>query len=183
MSDLKEQRRERLQPMRVNLTDASARLIAPRIELGYDPGLDGIPPRPFFAPEDPVAASDLHDFLFCERSWFQPRQRFVESDKAQDHRIAGIAFHETRAEAARRGSNGHFPWWAVVPLLVELASTGRNGQDKTVKETVSAQGQDSFASAHDQLHAAAPSDAGSLQKDRMPIQLLALSLAQKFAGL
>ncbi len=67
-----------------------------------------------FAPEDMVNASELREFLFCERAWFLSRQGFRVSAQAESHRAAGIAFHETRAAAAHEGAS---PWplrWAVI---------------------------------------------------------------------
>jgi hypothetical protein len=58
---------------------------------------------PSFAPEDMVNASELKDFIFCGRTWFLNQHGFRVSDRAIQEREAGIAFHEDRAEAARKG--------------------------------------------------------------------------------
>jgi hypothetical protein len=60
-----------------------------------------------FPPEDMVNASELREFLFCERAWFLSRQGYRVSAQAESHRAAGIVFHEARAGAASRG---HSPW-------------------------------------------------------------------------
>ena len=72
------------------------------------------PAERFFPPEDMVTASELREFLFCERAWFLNRQGYRVSEEAEGHRAAGIAFHEVRAEAGRAGAN---PWplrWAIL---------------------------------------------------------------------
>jgi len=74
---------------------------------------------PLFPPEDMVNASELREFLFCERAWFLSRQGFRVSAEAQAHRAAGIVFHEERAGAASRGRS---PW--VFRLVVILAGAG-----------------------------------------------------------
>ena len=68
----------------------------------------------FFPPEDMVNASELREFLFCERAWFLNRQGFRVSAEAESQRTAGILFHEARASAA---NSGRSPWplrWAVI---------------------------------------------------------------------
>jgi hypothetical protein len=57
-----------------------------------------------------VNASELREFVFCERSWFLNRQAFVVSEEAQSQRAEGVAFHELRAEAARKASNPQVLW-------------------------------------------------------------------------
>ena len=59
----------------------------------------------FFPPEDMVTASELREFLFCERAWFLSRAGHRVSAQAEAQRAAGIEFHEARAGAASRGQN------------------------------------------------------------------------------
>jgi len=67
-----------------------------------------------FPPEDMVNASELREFLFCERAWFLSRQGYRVSAKAEAQRAAGIVFHEARAGAASRGSSPWVFWLAVI---------------------------------------------------------------------
>jgi hypothetical protein len=86
----------------------------------------------FFQPEDMVTASELREFLYCERAWFLNRQGYRVSAEAEGHRAAGIAFHEQRADAGRKGAS---PWplrWAIILagagiaiLLFQFWSGGR----------------------------------------------------------
>ena len=61
--------------------------------------------EPIFAPEDMINASELREFLFCERAWFLSRAGHRVSTQAEAQRAAGIEFHEARAGAASRGQN------------------------------------------------------------------------------
>src|SRR5579863_6108474 len=67
-----------------------------------------------FAPEDMVNASELREFLFCERAWFLSRQGYRVSEQAQAQRAAGIVFHEARAGVASRGRAPRVFWLAVI---------------------------------------------------------------------
>ena len=67
-----------------------------------------------FSSEDMVSASELREFLFCERAWFLSRQGHGVSAKAEAQRAAGIVFHETRAGAASLGSSPWVFWLAVI---------------------------------------------------------------------
>ncbi len=61
-----------------------------------------------------VTASELREFLYCERAWFLNRQGYRVSAEAEGRRAAGIAFHELRAEAGMAGAS---PWplrWAIM---------------------------------------------------------------------
>ena len=67
-----------------------------------------------FPPEEMVTASELREFLFCERAWFLNRQGYRVSAEAERHRAAGLAFHQVSAEAGRAGAS---PWplrWAII---------------------------------------------------------------------
>jgi hypothetical protein len=85
-----------------------------------------------FPPEDIVNASELREFLFCERAWFLSRKGFLVSANAELQRAAGIEFHQERAVAANRGRS---PWpfrWALILacagialLLLEVWMAGR----------------------------------------------------------
>lgn len=79
------------------------------------------PTERVFPSEDMVTASELREFLFCERAWFLNRQGYRVSAEAERHRAAGIAFHEVRAEAGRAGAS---PWplrWAIILAGAGLA--------------------------------------------------------------
>jgi hypothetical protein len=72
------------------------------------------PAETFFLPEHMVTASELREFLFCERAWFLNRQGYRVSSEAERHRAAGISFHRARAKAGRAGAS---PWpfrWATI---------------------------------------------------------------------
>jgi hypothetical protein len=45
----------------------------------------------------------------------------VMTDRAVRERRAGIAFHEQRAEAARKASNRQTLWWAILLALLGMA--------------------------------------------------------------
>jgi hypothetical protein len=75
----------------------------------------------FFLPEDLVNASELREFVYCERAWFLSRQGFPVSAFAQSQRNAGRGFQEVRAAAADRGRS---PWplrWAVILAVAGIA--------------------------------------------------------------
>jgi hypothetical protein len=78
-------------------------------------------PDPVFGPEDLLNASELREFVFCERTWFLARQGYAVSCHAQAQRAAGVAFHEARAADAQKGSNRHALWWIVLLLLLAIA--------------------------------------------------------------
>jgi CRISPR/Cas system-associated exonuclease Cas4 (RecB family) len=67
-----------------------------------------------FPPEEMVNASELREFIFCERAWFLNRQGFRVSPDALAQRAAGMVFHETRARAATKGRSEQALWWALV---------------------------------------------------------------------
>ena len=69
---------------------------------------------PLFAPEDMINASELREFVFCERAWFLNREGFRVSAEGQAQRAAGIDFHEARAGAAGRGRDPRVFWLAVL---------------------------------------------------------------------
>jgi len=69
---------------------------------------------PLFPPEDMVNASELREFLYCERAWFLSRRGLRVSAAAQSHRDAGIVFHEVRAAAASRGRSPGAFWFAAI---------------------------------------------------------------------
>jgi hypothetical protein len=73
----------------------------------------------FFPLEDMVNASELREFLFCERAWFLNARGCRVSAKAELHRAAGITFHKGRAAAAQRGASRWPLRWAII-----LATTG-----------------------------------------------------------
>jgi hypothetical protein len=75
----------------------------------------------YFAPDELVSASELREFIYCERAWFLSRQGHVVMARAQEHRAAGIAFHEVRAAAARKATSNASLSWAMLLLLTALA--------------------------------------------------------------
>ena len=77
--------------------------------------------EPGFASDEMVSASELREFLFCERAWFLNRQGFRVSEEAQSHRAAGLVFHEVRAAAAQQGRNPQAYWWALILALAGTA--------------------------------------------------------------
>jgi CRISPR/Cas system-associated exonuclease Cas4 (RecB family) len=68
-----------------------------------------------------VTASELREFVFCERAWWLNRQGYRVSRKAQASREAGVEFHEQRARAARTTSEGASLWVAIVLALAAIA--------------------------------------------------------------
>ena len=68
-----------------------------------------------------VSASELREFVFCERAWWLKRQGYQVSRKAQAERVEGLAFHERRSRAARTASEGTTLWLAIVLLLAAIA--------------------------------------------------------------
>jgi hypothetical protein len=77
--------------------------------------------KSFFPPEDMVNASELREFLFCERAWYLGRQGYQVSAQAESQRAAGVIFHEARAAAANRGSSPGAFWWAAILALAGIA--------------------------------------------------------------
>jgi hypothetical protein len=76
----------------------------------------------FFAAEDLESASELREYVFCERAWSLARRGHTASSvKAQEQPASGTAFHEAWAIAARSGNNRQALWWAFTPLLAALA--------------------------------------------------------------
>jgi hypothetical protein len=74
--------------------------------------------------DDFVTASELREFVYCQRSWFLARQGFQVSAQAQRAMDAGVAFHETRAAAAEKGNDPRPLRWAgtlaVIAILLLL---------------------------------------------------------------
>ena len=68
-----------------------------------------------------INASELREFVFCERAWWLNRQGYVVSPKAQAQRAEGVAFHEARAGAARKANRSQTLWWAIILALAALA--------------------------------------------------------------
>lgn len=68
-----------------------------------------------------VTASELREFVFCERAWWLSRQGYRVSRKAQASREAGIELHEQRARAARTASEGASFWVAIILALAAIA--------------------------------------------------------------
>jgi hypothetical protein len=49
------------------------------------------------------------------------QQGFRVADRAVRERRAGVAFHEERAEAARKATNRQTLWWAILLALLGMA--------------------------------------------------------------
>lgn len=77
--------------------------------------------EPLFGPEDLLNASELREFVFCERAWFLARQGYAVSREAQAQRAAGVVFHEIRAADAEKARNPQAVWWIVLLVLVGIA--------------------------------------------------------------
>lgn len=71
--------------------------------------------------DDLVNASELREFLYCERSWWLARRGFDVSTRAERAREAGVLFHEQRAAAAASGGNPYALRLAVALVLIALA--------------------------------------------------------------
>jgi hypothetical protein len=71
-----------------------------------------------------VTASELREFVYCQRSWFLARQGLQVSAEAQKAMDAGVVFHEERAAAAEKGNDPRPLRWAgtlaVVAILLLL---------------------------------------------------------------
>jgi hypothetical protein len=71
--------------------------------------------------DDMINASELREFVYCERAWWLSRQGYAVLPKSHAQRAEGIAFHEARAGAARKASSSQALWWAIVLALAALA--------------------------------------------------------------
>jgi hypothetical protein len=71
--------------------------------------------------DDMVNASELREFVFCERAWWLNRQGYAVSQQMQAKRSDGVAFHEARARAARKASSSQALWWALILGLAAAA--------------------------------------------------------------
>ena len=102
-------------------------------ELGQNPAtkreesstanLEHLPSQPSdeempFSPDEMVRASELKDFLYCQRAWFLNQRGFRASEESALEREAGNAFHEERATAARKGSKKSTLWLAFISVLL-----------------------------------------------------------------
>jgi hypothetical protein len=74
-----------------------------------------------FSADELVSASELREFVFCERSWHLSREGHTVSREMQTQRAAGVTHHQARAADAQKGSNPHTVWWIV--LLIAGAIT------------------------------------------------------------
>jgi hypothetical protein len=45
---------------------------------------------------------------------------FCVTDRTTEERLAGIAFHEQRAEAAKKGSARQMLWWGILLALLGI---------------------------------------------------------------
>ncbi len=71
--------------------------------------------------EELINASELREFVFCERAWWLSRQGYTVSPQAEADRAAGVAFHEQRGRPARAATTGNALWWAIILALAAFA--------------------------------------------------------------
>jgi len=72
-----------------------------------------------FSDEDMIAASELREYIYCEKAWFLARQGFAVSREAQAQRDAGVVYHEQRAADTVKGTHSRAVIWIL--LLVAAA--------------------------------------------------------------
>jgi hypothetical protein len=72
-----------------------------------------------FSDEDMIAASELREYIYCEKAWFLTRQGFSVSREAQAQRDAGVVYHEQRAADTVRGTHSRTVVWIL--LLIAAA--------------------------------------------------------------
>ena len=64
--------------------------------------------------DDLVSASELAEFVYCQRAWALAREGHRPSDAAQALRLAGNRFHEDRAIASSPGGLSLKQWAALL---------------------------------------------------------------------
>ena len=72
-----------------------------------------------FSDEDMIAASELREYIYCEKAWFLARQGFAVSREAQAQRDAGVVYHEQRAADTVKGTHSRTVIWIL--LLITAA--------------------------------------------------------------
>jgi hypothetical protein len=77
--------------------------------------------EPLYPLEEMVTASELREFLFCERAWVLSKQGYRVSAEAESQRAAGIVFHQERALAASKGASRQAVWWAALLIFAAIA--------------------------------------------------------------
>jgi len=73
-----------------------------------------------FSEEDMIAASELREFIYCEKAWSLARQGFAVPCQAQAQRDAGIVFHEERAADAVKGDNSRTGIWILLLVIAAI---------------------------------------------------------------
>jgi hypothetical protein len=73
-----------------------------------------------FSDEEMIAASELREFVYCEKAWSLARQGFAVSPEAQAQRKAGIVFHEERATSAVNSHNPRTAVWILVLVATAI---------------------------------------------------------------
>jgi hypothetical protein len=68
-----------------------------------------------------INASELREFIFCERAWALTRKGLGVSIEQQQRRAIGVGFHETRAVAASRGRSPLMFCCAIILILAGTA--------------------------------------------------------------
>lgn len=74
-----------------------------------------------FPQDELVSASELREFVYCERAWFLSRKGYAVSPPAQARRTAGLAFHEARAGAEQRAQGSQVYIWILLLILAAVA--------------------------------------------------------------
>lgn len=69
---------------------------------------------------DLVSASELREFVFCERSWWFTYHGYAVPSAVRALRDDGIAFHAARAGAARVAKSKRELWLGILFLLAAL---------------------------------------------------------------
>jgi hypothetical protein len=78
-------------------------------------------PASLIPPQEMINASELREFIFCERAWALTRQGLRVSLEQQKRRALGVRFHETRAVAANRSRSPRIFWCAIILILAGVA--------------------------------------------------------------
>jgi len=75
-----------------------------------------------FSDEDMIAASELREYIYCEKAWFLTRQGFAVSREAQAQRDAGVVYHEQRAADTVKGTHSRTVIWILLLVAAAILS-------------------------------------------------------------